>query len=260
MNSSVLCVVGSRIGPRCLASFLESGGFGQVTVAPTPKCEASALESVLAKYAGRVSIAGDLTELFGQISSRRTRYDWLLNLWGEVILPEGVLSGVGDSVNIHPAMLPYGRGSDPAIWTLRNHWPAGVSLHRITSEVDGGPVWSQRKVNVAFPCRGVDLYTALLEACAQLFADVWPAIRDGIIVPKDQLPVGLPTHKRRHLLEDQVLALAETDLMSVRTFVDWLLAYDFGDEFSAILSHDGLAYRARIVLEPVEYRHSPYLK
>ena len=252
MSTSVLCIVGARIGPSCLASVLESGGIDRVTVAATPKCDVVELRRVLDAFEDRNLIVEELAVVLGDVSLGRSNFDWLLNLWGEVILPAEVLRKVGDSVNIHPAMLPYGRGSDPAIWTLRNHWPAGVSLHRITVEVDAGPVWAQREVKVAFPCRGVELYEMLLKECRHLFAHEWPAIRDGRRIAVDQLNTTLPTHRRRQMLADHVLELIDTEHMSARSILEWLLAYDFGSDFSAVLRHEGRAYRARLILEHFE--------
>lgn len=252
MPKSILCIVGARIGPRCLATVLGSGGNDMVTVVPTPRCDMVELGRVLDDFEHRALIVRELAVVLDEVSSGHSDFDWLLNLWGEFILPDSFLSRIGDSVNIHPAMLPYGRGSDPAIWTLRRHWPAGVSLHRIIAAVDAGPIWSQRVVKAAFPCRGIDLYEALLEACANLFADEWPAIRDGKRNAVEQMNSALPTHHRRQMLADQVVELVDTDNISARSILDWLLAYDFGPDFSAVLRHEGRTYRARLVLEHIE--------
>ncbi|MDR1366186.1 MAG: hypothetical protein LBJ03_03865 [Holosporales bacterium] len=65
-------------------------------------------------------------------------FDWLLNLWGGHIFKQDMLNMVKNSLNIHPSYLPYGRGRDPVVWAIRNHHPAGVTLHKINEKVDEG--------------------------------------------------------------------------------------------------------------------------
>ena len=62
-------------------------------------------------------------------------FDWLLNLWGNYIFSAELISRAHRSLNIHPSFLPYGRGSDSVVWSIRYGHPAGVTLHQITNEI-----------------------------------------------------------------------------------------------------------------------------
>ena len=49
------------------------------------------------------------------------------------------------AVNIHPSLLPALRGVDPVFYARLRGLPLGVTVHRLTSELDAGPVIAQRE-------------------------------------------------------------------------------------------------------------------
>ena len=66
-----------------------------------------------------------------------------------------------DCLNLHPSLLPRYRGPAPLFWQLRAGEPrTGITLHRVTEEVDAGPVVARRGVALA---DGQDF--AALDAC-----------------------------------------------------------------------------------------------
>ncbi len=53
------------------------------------------------------------------------------------------------AVNCHPSLLPRYRGRDPLFWTILNgEREVGITLHRMTDELDAGPILRQRPVTV----------------------------------------------------------------------------------------------------------------
>jgi methionyl-tRNA formyltransferase len=53
-------------------------------------------------------------------------------------------------VNLHPSLLPRYRGSNPFFWVLRNgERLTGLTAHELTAQVDGGPVYWQRAIDIA---------------------------------------------------------------------------------------------------------------
>jgi hypothetical protein len=60
-------------------------------------------------------------------------------------LPRDVLElpGLG-ALNVHPSTLPKYRGPSPVPWAIRNGDPfMGVTIHRMTEQIDAGPVLAQ---------------------------------------------------------------------------------------------------------------------
>ena len=49
--------------------------------------------------------------------------------------------------NIHPSVLPYGRGIYPILWSIYNHHPIGYTIYQINSNrIDEGLVYSSKKI------------------------------------------------------------------------------------------------------------------
>ena len=75
---------------------------------------------------------------------------FLIACYPEFLQPETIQIATTACINIHPSILPNYRGSDPIFWQLRNgESDTGVTLHKVTSEIDGGPIL--RTLQVAYP-------------------------------------------------------------------------------------------------------------
>ena len=74
----------------------------------------------------------------------------LVASWGE-ILPESLLTRFPRGAwNVHPSLLPDDRGADPAASALRRGArETGVTLHRMTMEIDRGDILWQRPLAIA---------------------------------------------------------------------------------------------------------------
>ncbi len=71
-------------------------------------------------------------------------------------------------VNVHPSVLPFYRGALPVTWCLeRGEERSGYTLHRLTEEVDAGPILRQGVVEIA----GVaDPLQTIVDAALPVFA------------------------------------------------------------------------------------------
>ncbi|WP_281279723.1 formyltransferase family protein [Chitiniphilus eburneus] len=54
----------------------------------------------------------------------------------------------GKLINLHIAVLPFGRGADPNIWSYLENTPKGVTIHIIDDGIDTGPILMQRHVDI----------------------------------------------------------------------------------------------------------------
>ena len=68
-------------------------------------------------------------------------YTYRYILTGELI---GALKG--NAVNLHNSYLPFNRGADPNLWSLRDKTPRGVTLHYMDEGLDKGFIIAQRLV------------------------------------------------------------------------------------------------------------------
>lgn len=145
------------------------------------------------------------------------------------------------ALNLHPALLPYNRGSAPNVWPLVDGTPAGTTLHVMTPEIDAGAVLCSREVPVHPHDTAATLYERLREASLAMFAEEWPRVRD---LPERPQPPGGTSHRLADLagLDLTGAELAVLDKLRARTFPP------YGAEFT----RDGRRYVARVEIEPLD--------
>lgn len=243
---AIWCVVGNRIGPECLEIALDTSPEREFFVSPTDRADRALVQQILDRSGAVDFTVLDYDEAASHISGGEIQVDWLLNLWGERIVHASVLGHIEDSLNIHPSFLPYGRGSDPIPWAIIRDEPPGVSLHRMTQEVDGGEIWCQRRVTYDWPETGRSLYERVLRNCVDLFEEAWPVILGGQIIPSAQATTDRPARRRAELLAIRRLDEAQLLEMSAMDLVRCSLALDFGDDFHLLVDLGGQATSIRI--------------
>jgi len=135
-------------------------------------------------------------------------------------------------INLHPALLPYNRGSYPNVWSIVEGTPAGVTLHYINEDIDTGDILSQDQVPVDYYDTGETLYRKLEHVSVDLFKKTWPLLRNGKIECHPQKK-NLGTYHRTRDVEniDEVFLDREysarylVDLIRARTFPPYRGAY-----------------------------------
>ena len=135
-------------------------------------------------------------------------------------------------INLHPALLPYNRGTYPNVWSIVDGTPAGVTLHYVDEGMDTGDVIAQKQVLVKVTDTGATLYHRLEAEALDLFRASWPQVRAGTSRRTPQ-PPGIGTfHRLRDVEKIDAIDLGETyragDLLNViraRTFPPYAGAY-----------------------------------
>lgn len=78
-----------------------------------------------------------------------------------------------DIYNIHPSHLPYYKGRHPLFWaTLNNEKNIGISLHKVESKVDNGPIISQRKIPYYLWISTKEISNRLIEKVPDLIGEL----------------------------------------------------------------------------------------
>ncbi len=81
--------------------------------------------------------------------------------------------------NLHPGLLPWGRGTHPVFWALWEGSPAGATLHELTAGVNTGPVVQQRPVAVLPSDTGARLVERVESAERELYLRWLPRLAAG---------------------------------------------------------------------------------
>lgn len=108
------------------------------------------------------------------------------------IVSEEVIKAIdGRAVNLHISLLPWNRGADPNLWSWLSDTPKGVTIHRLTSGLDQGPVIAQEPVTFDEAAHTLRTsYLALHNHVLALLADVWHSLVDGSAVETAQVGTG----------------------------------------------------------------------
>ena len=90
-------------------------------------------------------------------------------------------------LNIHPSLLPRYRGPAPVTGAILAGDPeTGVSVMRLDSGMDSGPILAQQAVPLPPDARAGDFTMAMFELGSQLLLDVLPAYIHGTLIPQPQ--------------------------------------------------------------------------
>jgi methionyl-tRNA formyltransferase len=90
-------------------------------------------------------------------------------------------------LNIHPSLLPRYRGPAPVTGAILAGDPeTGVSVMRLDSGMDSGPILAQQAVPLPPDARAGNFTMAMFELGSQLLLDVLPAYIHGTLIPQPQ--------------------------------------------------------------------------
>ena len=99
-------------------------------------------------------------------------FPWRLPVWLRALPTAGC-------VNIHPSLLPDGRGPEPVFWTFRRGLTeTGVTLHLMDEGFDAGPIVAQRRQAIPDDATLESLERDLARLGVQLLIDTLPALLD----------------------------------------------------------------------------------
>ena len=167
-------------------------------------------------------------------------------LFGHILKPSFLGLFSRGCVNLHPAYLPYNRGSYPNVWSIIDETPAGVTLHRIDEEIDTGDILSRRRVDVRPSDTGETLYRRLEQAGLDLFKEAWPALKDGTLSALPQ-----PREEGTYHVTADVAEIDEIDLdatYKARDLINILRARTFPPYQGAYFLDNGRKVYIRVEL------------
>lgn len=152
------------------------------------------------------------------------------------------------AVNLHKSYLPYNRGANPNVWSIVEDGPAGVTIHYMTSEIDGGPIIDRRKVSITPDDTGLSLYERLEREQFEQFTDCWPAIRDDDATTMVQDNEDGTTHYKQDFVNLWHIDRGET--VQAGEFLDRIRALTFPPFKNAYFVANGERYYVEVDITP----------
>lgn len=118
------------------------------------------------------------------------------------IIPAELIRLIEDKIiNMHISYLPWNRGADPNFWSFIENTPKGVTIHRLSAEVDHGDILLQRRMffeekEETF----MSTYETLNLEIVKLLQEHWLEIKYKYTTPRPQVGRG-SSHIHREFLE-----------------------------------------------------------
>jgi methionyl-tRNA formyltransferase len=101
--------------------------------------------------------------------------DLIISAHSKTIFPKEILESVR-CINIHPGLLPHGRGMYPHVWDMALGRPTGATIHEMTEKIDTGKIIVQREVHVSDSDTSLEVYNKILITEKRLFAEHYDLI------------------------------------------------------------------------------------
>jgi methionyl-tRNA formyltransferase len=135
-------------------------------------------------------------------------------------------------VNLHPAYLPYNRGSAPNVFSIIDDTPAGITMHYIDEGIDTGGIIAQEIVPKESIDTGKTLYEKQEQKSIDLFKKIFLSIyNDRVsVIPKSNISGTVHKHSELQLIDEIALdkLYVAKDLLNIlraRTFLPHESAY-----------------------------------
>lgn len=161
----------------CLSTLLNHNNVDVILLLTHPAAGNNEYTRQLAGTAGIPVIEGRLTDSYIEVFNA-SRIDLLISAAYFYKIPIDRLK-VRYAVNIHPSLLPFGRGGNPLPYFIDEHPDhCGVSIHELTSVIDGGPLLIQEKIEHQNGESVDDLYLRIASSAPRLLHSLICNIQD----------------------------------------------------------------------------------
>src|SRR5215216_1310346 len=149
---------------------------------------ASKIDNLAARASAPILTIGDLRRPEAITSIRNLEPDLIVVACFPSLLPLEILQipRLG-SVNVHPSLLPRGRGPEPIFWTFRRGEPeTGTTIHLLNERFDAGPILIQDRIPIPDGIRLPDLEFQLAELGGTLLLQAIDQLVSSRTVPVPQ--------------------------------------------------------------------------
>jgi len=166
------------------------------------------------------------------------------------ILPKHLLENIDcEIINLHPSLLPIGRGADPIPWSIIDKQKQGVTIHVIDSGLDTGAVLSQREISCNIGMNAGEIYEIATNFLLKELEAIFHSWINDCVDLKQQSAFYGPIRKTKDLENIRVTKSTETGTFD--EFLRKLQALTFSDGRKPMyLDDSGRLWRIDISITP----------
>jgi methionyl-tRNA formyltransferase len=169
-------------------------------------------------------------------------------MFGHIIEDKLIEKAEKDFVNLHPSLLPIGRGANPISWSIINNRPQGGTIHKLTSKLDAGDIYVQAQVDFGIEANASTIYLELMELLLELFVNFFHDWTNGKLKASAQSETDFSSHQVSEL--ESVRKIDCKEMLTAEQFVRRIQALDFNNGTSAVFQDSaGVDWRIKLFLE-----------
>jgi methionyl-tRNA formyltransferase len=120
-------------------------------------------------------------------------------LFGHILPKEIIGKFPGGILNLHPSLLPIGRGADPIPWGIIERQKQGITLHLIDNDLDSGGIIFQKEIPTDSTMNAGDIYDSAMSEMFIEFSRLFTSWINGEIQAKPQSKSPQSHHKASDL-------------------------------------------------------------
>ncbi len=170
------------------------------------------------------------------------------------MIPDNILNfPKHKTLNIHPSLLPKLRGASPIKSAILNEIETGVTIIELDSEMDHGPILSQKKIEtLTWPPYEEDLKKDLANLGGDMISEILPKWINGEIETHAQNHEKATFCRKIEKKDGEIdlLDSPEINIRKIRAYHSWPTAFFFDNEKRVIIKKAHLADE-KLVIESV---------
>ena len=128
----------------------------------------------------------------------------MITVYWPWLIPKNLFNKFKNSINFHPAYLPFGRGWYPHVHAIISNFKWGVTLHKILPGIDDGDIWCQKEIKYDLLSNSKKLYQKSEFEIFKLFKKNALKIIEGKIKARKQKGKPITFYKRDLLKYDKL--------------------------------------------------------
>jgi methionyl-tRNA formyltransferase len=148
-------------------------------------------------------------------------------LFGHIIPPEVITRVHGGILNLHPSLLPIGRGANPISWSIIEGKPQGITLHVVDQNVDTGKILFQKEIETSIDMSAGTIYEIAMQELFRGFTDCFDPWVSGTLKGSDQGDESATRHQTQEF--DALRIIEENQNSTFGGFIRKLQAATFSD-------------------------------
>lgn len=173
----------------------------------------------------------------------------LLAWWPSIIESELLEIPKHGFINTHPSLLPHNKGRYPNFWAIVDGNPFGVTIHKVTREIDSGEILAQKQIFYDWTDTGGTLYLRAQEEVVKLFKEHYNLFRSldfSNSIPNENLM------EQRHSRDFHLMGRIDLEkTIKVRDFLNLQRAKTFEGFTGLTFEDSGNTYQVKISIEKI---------